>query len=133
MITEYGMSKKLGPITFKGEEDEVFLGKEIVSRPHYSDGIASAIDEEVHNIIMDCYEMARKVLLKNKKNLTDLANELLKKETLSREEILKILSKVESQKSKRVEQLEEKSEISDTRDEAVKAEKKEVVKAADRK
>lgn len=107
MITEYGMSKKLGPITFKGEEDEVFLGKEIGSRPHYSDEIASAIDEEVHNIIMDCYEKARKVLLKNKKNLTDLANELMKKETLGREEILKILSKVESKKIKRLEQLQE--------------------------
>ncbi|MDD5622638.1 MAG: ATP-dependent zinc metalloprotease FtsH [Actinomycetota bacterium] len=110
MITEYGMSKKLGPITFKGEEEEIFLGKEIGSRPHYSDEIASAIDEEVHSIIMDCYEKAKKVLSKNKKNLTDLANELMKKETLSRDDILKVLSKVESQKSKRVEQLQEKSE-----------------------
>ena len=133
MITEYGMSKKLGPITFKGEEDEVFLGKEIVSRPHYSDGIASAIDEEVHNIIMDCYEMARKVLLKNKKNLTDLANELLRKETLSRDEILKVLSKVESQKSKRVEKLEEKSEILDNNNVTATTVKNKIVKVADKK
>jgi cell division protease FtsH len=133
MITEYGMSKKLGPITFKGEEDEVFLGKEIVSRPHYSDQIASAIDEEVHNIIMDSYEIARKVLLKNKKTLADLANELMRKETLSREEILKILSKVESQKSKRLEQLEEKSEILDNDNVTVATVKKKVVKAADKK
>ena len=111
MIMEYGMSKKLGPITFKGEEEEVFLGKEIASRPHYSDEIASAIDEEVHNIIMDSYEMARKILLENKKTLADLANELMIKETLGREEILKILSKVESKKTRRVEQLEEKSEV----------------------
>jgi len=128
MITEYGMSKRLGPITFKGEEEEVFLGKEI-GRPHYSDGIASAIDDEVHNIIMDCYEMARKVLLKNKKNLTDLANELMKKETLSRDDILKVLSKVESQKSKRVEKLEEKSEIIDNNN-VIKTVKKKAVKAA---
>jgi cell division protease FtsH len=133
MITEYGMSKKLGPITFKGEEDEVFLGKEIISRPHYSEGIASAIDEEVHNIIMDCYEMARKVLLENKKNLTDLANELMRKETLSRDEILKVLSKGESPKSKRVEQLEEKSEILDNNNVTATAIKKKVVKAADKK
>jgi cell division protease FtsH len=131
MITEYGMSKRLGPITFKGEEEEVFLGKEI-GRPHYSDEIASAIDDEVHNIIMDCYEMARKVLLKNKKNLTDLANELMKKETLSRDDILKVLSKVESQKSKRVEKLEEKSEVLDNNN-VTKTVKKKVAKVADKK
>lgn len=133
MIMEYGMSKKLGPITFKGEEEEVFLGKEIASRPHYSDAIASAIDEEVHGIIMDSYEMARKILLKNKKNLADLANELLIKETLGRDEILKVLSKVESQKSKRVEQLEEKSEVLDTKGTTVKTIKKKVVKATSKK
>lgn len=132
MITEYGMSKKLGPITFKGEEEEVFLGKEIGSRPHYSDEIASAIDEEVHNIIMDCYERARKVLLKNKKNLTDLANELMKKETLGRDDILKVLSKVESQKSKRIEKLEEKSEVLDNNN-VTKTIKKKVAKVADKK
>ncbi|NQT66619.1 MAG: ATP-dependent zinc metalloprotease FtsH [Actinobacteria bacterium] len=133
MIMEYGMSKKLGPITFKGEEEEVFLGKEIASRPHYSDAIASAIDEEVHDVIMDSYEMARKILLKNKKNLADLANELLIKETLGRDEILKVLSKVESQKSKRVEQLEEKSEVLDTKGTTVKTIKKKVVKATSKK
>ena len=133
MIMEYGMSKKLGPITFKGEEEEVFLGKEIASRPHYSDEIASAIDEEVHNIIMDSYEMARKILLENKKTLADLANELMIKETLGREEILKILSKVESKKSKRVEQLEEKSEVLNTKNAAEKTIKKKVVKATSKK
>ncbi|MBU4483491.1 MAG: ATP-dependent zinc metalloprotease FtsH [Actinobacteria bacterium] len=133
MIMEYGMSKRLGPITFKGEEEEVFLGKEIASRPHYSDAIASAIDEEVHDVIMDSYEMARKILLKNKKTLADLANELLIKETLGRDEILKVLSKVESQKSKRVEQLEEKSEVLDTKSTTVKTIKKKVVKATSKK
>lgn len=115
MIMEYGMSKRLGPITFKGEEEEVFLGKEIASRPHYSDAIASTIDEEVHDVIMDSYEMARKILMKNKKNLADLANELMIKETLGRDEILKVLSKVESKKTRRVEQLEEKSEVLNTK------------------
>ncbi len=133
MIMEYGMSKKLGPITFKGEEDEVFLGKEIASRPHYSDQIASAIDEEVHNIVMESYEMARKILLKNKKTLANLANELMEKETLSRDEILKVLSKVESKKSKRVEQLEEKSEVLNTRSAIVKTIKEKAVKAASKK
>jgi cell division protease FtsH len=102
MITEFGMSKKLGPVTFKGEEDEVFLGKEIASRPHYSDKIASAIDEETYNIITDSYEKARKILDENKATLAMLAKRLIEKETLSREEILKILAKVETKKVKKV-------------------------------
>ena len=133
MIMEYGMSERLGPITFKGEEEEVFLGKEIGSRPHYSDNIASTIDDEVHNIIMDCYDMARKILLKNKKTLTNLAKELMGKETLSRGEILKILSKVESKKRKRVEQLEEKSEVLNAKRTKAKTIKKKAVKVAGRK
>jgi len=133
MITEYGMSKKLGPITFKGEEEEVFLGKEIASRPHYSNEIASAIDEEVHNIIMDCYEKAKKILTENKTTLAVLANELMKKETLSRDEILKVLSKVESRKTKRVEQLEKESKVMDTDKKTVKSSKKKTVKAANKK
>ena len=98
MITEYGMSDKLGPVTFKGEEDEVFLGKEIASRPHYSDSIAAAIDEETHNIITSSYEKARKILEDNKTILSRLAKVLIEKETLSRDEILKILAKVETKK-----------------------------------
>jgi cell division protease FtsH len=101
MITEFGMSERLGPVTFKGEEDEVFLGKEIATRPHYSDNIASAIDEETHNIISTSYEKARKILEDNKLTLSRLAKELIEKETLSREEILKILGKVETKKTKK--------------------------------
>ena len=111
MITEFGMSPKLGPITFKSGEDEVFLGKEIISRPHYSEEIASAIDEEVHRIINDCYNKARKILLENKNALGKLANELMEKETLSRKEVMKVLFNVESKKSKKLKEpdLEEKS------------------------
>ncbi len=101
LITEYGMSDRLGPVTFKGEEDEVFLGKEIISRPHYSENIASAIDEETHNIIISSYEKARKILEENKLILARLAKELMEKETLSRDEILKILAKVETKKVKK--------------------------------
>ena len=133
MITEYGMSKKLGPITFKGEEDEVFLGKEIASRPHYSDEIASAIDNEVRNIIMDSYERAKKILMENKGILGILANELMKKETLGREEILKVLSKVESHKARRLEQLEEESKVLNKNIKVKKTVKSKVVKTAGKK
>ena len=102
MITEYGMSDRLGPVTFKGEEDEVFLGKEIAARPHYSDSIASAIDEETHNIITSSYEKAKKILEKNKLVLAKLAKVLIEKETLSRGEILKLLAEVETKKVKKI-------------------------------
>ncbi len=101
MVTEFGMSKRLGPVTFKGGEEEVFLGKEITSRPHYSNSIASAIDKEVFEIMNASHERARKVLENNKKTLTNLAKELIEKETLSRDEILKILARVETEKKTR--------------------------------
>jgi len=102
MITEYGMSDRLGPVTFKGEGDEVFLGKEITSRPHYSDNIAAAIDEETHSIMTTSYEKARKILEDNKLALARLAQELMEKETLSRKETQKILAKVETKKVKKI-------------------------------
>ena len=120
-------------ITFKGEEDEVFLGKEIASRPHYSDEIASAIDNEVRNIIMDSYERAKKILMENKGILGILANELMKKETLGREEILKVLSKVESRKARRLEQLEEESKVLNKNIKVKKTVKSKIVKTAGKK
>jgi len=101
MITEFGMSKRLGPVTFQGEEEEVFLGRDISSRPHYSNRIAAAIDEEVFSIINSSHIKARDILEKNKGILTNLANELMKRETLGRDEILKVLSRVDSGKKTR--------------------------------
>ncbi|MBM3713329.1 MAG: ATP-dependent zinc metalloprotease FtsH [Actinobacteria bacterium] len=98
MVTEFGMSSKLGPVTYKIDEEEVFLGKEIISRPHYSEDIASAIDKEVHQIIQDCYEKARQILIDNGDALTALADELMDKETLTREEVMKMLFNVKSHK-----------------------------------
>lgn len=111
MITEYGMSDRLGPVTFKGEGDEVFLGKEITSRPHYSDNVAAAIDEETHNIMTSSYEKARKILEDNKLALARLANELINKETLSRKETQKILAKVETKKVKKIKESVSKKKI----------------------
>ncbi len=100
MVTELGMSEKLGPITFKGGEsqEEVFLGRDITSRPNYSDKVASLIDEEVHGIISGCYQMARKVIAENSEALSRLCNKLMEKETLNRQEVLEILADVRSEK-----------------------------------
>ncbi|MGM0365571.1 MAG: ATP-dependent zinc metalloprotease FtsH [Actinomycetota bacterium] len=99
MVTDFGMSEKLGPITFKGEsEDEVFLGRDITSKPHYSDKVASLIDEEVHDIITECYVKAKRIITENSDALSKLSHELIEKETLHRQEVLKLLSDVKSHK-----------------------------------
>lgn len=101
MVTELGMSSKLGPITYRLDEEEVFLGKEIMSRPHYSEEIASEIDREVKSIVQESYEKAKQILTENKDALTMLATKLMEKETLTREQVMDMLFNVKSQKKVR--------------------------------
>jgi len=87
MVTKYGMSEKLGPITYGGGSDEmVFLGRELHERQNYSDKVASVIDEEVSEIVSESHRLATKVLKQYSKELADIAKTLITKETLSREE-----------------------------------------------
>jgi cell division protease FtsH len=90
MVTEYGMSKKLGPRTFGQRQELVFLGREISEQRDYSDKIAQEIDEEVHSIIQRAYDTARKVLTENKAKLKQLAEELIVHETLDESKLNKI-------------------------------------------
>ncbi len=82
MVTEYGMSDKLGPRTFGQRQELVFLGREISEQRDYSDKIAQEIDEEVHDIIQRAYDTAKKILTKNKAKLKQIAEELIAHETL---------------------------------------------------
>jgi cell division protease FtsH len=90
MVTEYGMSEKLGPRTFGQRQELVFLGREISEQRDYSDKIAQEIDEEVHNIIQGAYNTAKKILTANKEKLNQLAKELIAHETLDEPELNKI-------------------------------------------
>ena len=90
MVTEYGMSEKLGPRTFGQRQELVFLGREISEQRDYSDKIAQEIDEEVHNIIQRAYNTATKILTTNKEKLNQLARELRTHETLDEPELDKI-------------------------------------------
>jgi cell division protease FtsH len=90
MVTEYGMSEKLGPRTFGQRQELVFLGREISEQRDYSDKIAQEIDEEVHNIIQQAYNTAKKILTANKEKLNHLAKELIAHETLDEPELDKI-------------------------------------------
>jgi cell division protease FtsH len=86
MVTEYGMSDKLGPRTFGQKQELVFLGREISEQRDYSEQVARQIDEEVHSRIQRAYGTARKLLEDNLPRLQQLATLLVEKETLVEEE-----------------------------------------------
>ena len=87
MVTQWGMSDKLGPISFGEREEHIFLGREIQQHQDYSESTAQIIDEEVTRIITDCYDKAKEVLEENIDLLHTMAKALLERETLDREEI----------------------------------------------
>lgn len=87
MITEYGMSDKLGPMQFGQAQGQVFLGRDIHNEQNYSDAIAYEIDLEMQRFIKECYEKARKILTENRDLLNLIAKTLLEVETLDAEQI----------------------------------------------
>src|SRR5699024_1580357 len=94
MITEYGMSDKIGPTQFTGGGgDQVFLGRDIQSDQNYSDAIAHAIDLETQTFINECYERARTILTKHREQLELIAETLLEVETLDAEQIKSLFEK----------------------------------------
>ncbi len=86
MVTRYGMSEKLGPMTFGQKEELVFLGKEIGEQRDYSDAVAHEIDSEVRAIVHDAYEKAKEVLEKHRVHLDRVAEALIENETLDADE-----------------------------------------------
>jgi len=91
MVCEWGMSEKMGPLTFGKKEEMVFLGKEIATHKDYSEETAREIDSEVKAIVMECYNKATRILSERIDILHKLANALLEKEVLDGEEIDKII------------------------------------------
>ena len=94
MVTEYGMSEKLGPLTFGRKEELVFLGREIGEQRNYSEEVARAIDEEIRRIISEAHEKAKGILTQHKDTLIRLAKKLMEVETLEGEELEAVLSGV---------------------------------------
>ncbi len=91
MVTEFGMSESLGPITLGRKEHQVFLGRDIAEDRNYSDEVAYQIDKEVEKIIENAYNRAKEILVKNKRKLKKIAENLLEKETLEGEELDNLL------------------------------------------
>ncbi|MCJ7577659.1 MAG: ATP-dependent zinc metalloprotease FtsH [candidate division Zixibacteria bacterium] len=91
MVCEWGMSERLGPLTFGKKEGQIFLGREIATHRDYSEDTAQEIDKEVRRIVEEAEEETTKLLSANLDKLHLLANALLEKEILDGEEIDKIL------------------------------------------
>lgn len=91
MVTKYGMSQNLGPMTY-GSGEEVFLGKDLTSKKDYSEEVAAQIDREIRDIIDNGYTKAEKILNENIDKLHEVAKSLLEKETLNAEEFELVFS-----------------------------------------
>ena len=91
MVCEWGMSEKLGPLTYGAKEEEIFLGREITRTRNFSEGTAIAIDEEVKAIVTTCVQRAEKIINDNLDTLHRLATALLEREILDGEEIDKVI------------------------------------------
>jgi len=96
LVTQYGMSKKLGPRTFGEREEMIFLGREISEQKDYSEKTAEKIDDEINDFVENAFKCAMRILEKNKDKLEKITNELLRKEVLEREEFEKIVGKKET-------------------------------------
>jgi cell division protease FtsH len=87
MVTEFGMSERLGPLAFGRKEELVFLGREIAEQRNYSDQVAYEIDQEVRRLIDQAYQTAKQILLDHMDKLEKIATLLVEKETLDGHEI----------------------------------------------
>jgi cell division protease FtsH len=88
MVCEWGMSEKLGPLTFGKQEEQIFLGREIAQHRDYSESTAEAIDSEVKAFVLEGYDTARKIIEEKSDVLTRIAEALLEREVLDADQIV---------------------------------------------
>jgi cell division protease FtsH len=100
MVTEYGMSERLGARKFGSGDGEPFLGRDMSHTRDYSEEIASTIDEEVRRLIESAHDEAWEILVQYREVLDDLVLKLMDKETLSRKEVLAIFAPVQTRPSR---------------------------------
>ena len=91
MVTQWGMSDRIGPVAFREGEDHVFLGREMAQAKDYSEATAQIIDSEVHDLVATQEAQAQKLVSENRERLDALAAALLERETLEAKEIDAVL------------------------------------------
>jgi cell division protease FtsH len=94
MVTEYGMSDKLGPLRYGRPEGEVFLGRDYTRGNEMSDEVAAAIDEEIRKLMTQAHEEARSIIMTHREALDAIATKLLERETLDAEEVAAIFAEL---------------------------------------
>ena len=93
MVTKYGMSDNIGLICYDNDDDEVFIGRDLAHARGYSEGVASAIDQEIKRIIDECYAKAKQMIMDHRDVLDACANLLLEKEKISQKEFEALFDK----------------------------------------
>jgi cell division protease FtsH len=98
MVTQWGMSERLGPRTFGHRETMIFLGRDIAEQRDYSERTAEEIDEEVRRIVDEAHQRCRQVLASHRDKLTELAERLVEVETMEGDELTRLLGPAEGRK-----------------------------------
>jgi len=94
LVTVYGMSETLGPMTFGNPQEMIFLGREISDQKNYSEKVAAKIDEEISGFIDRAFKTASELVRKHRKHLNIIAEELMKKETIERAEFEALVAEI---------------------------------------
>ncbi|MDD4558992.1 MAG: ATP-dependent zinc metalloprotease FtsH [bacterium] len=94
MITEYGMSDLLGPLTLGHKQEQVFLGRDLMEERNYGDEVASIIDHEVHNLIDSCYKIAEEIITRHRWSMDRIAKALIERETIEGDELNRLFEKM---------------------------------------
>lgn len=95
MVMQYGMSDKVGLVAYGGDQDEVFIGRDLAHTRGYSESVATSIDDEIRSIIDSCYHKAKDIILEYRDVLEQCAQLLLEKEKIGREEFEALFGKEE--------------------------------------
>ena len=92
MVTKWGLSDRLGPLTYSEDDGEIFLGRSVTRHKQVSDGTAHAIDKEIRQLVDICYNDAREILKDNEPRLHAMADALIKYETIDEKQIKEIMA-----------------------------------------
>ena len=105
MVTEYGMSERIGMIDYGSNENEVFIGRDLAHARTYGEDVAAAIDQEIKRIIDECYQKAREIIVGHKEVLCQCSELLLEKEKIGQAEFEELFNRIEHGKSSQTETL----------------------------
>jgi cell division protease FtsH len=102
MVTQWGMSDRLGPLAFGTKEELVFLGRDLGEQRNYSEDVAKEIDEEIHHLVDNALQLARRTLRENEEALRTLARRLIEVETMDVAEMQRIIDEVRAERAARL-------------------------------